>query len=189
MSEVRLRIKDRCFICDKLDSEEYDYMCHVQCSVTNDEEMKTLFLSKGFCNGHFWKIAFLTSLESVSKMAILWIESGRIPTGCLICDYLRVKEGAFLAEFRKEAAPGSFETSKFSGKRLCEPHLMLASNGLDADSLKYLTGIHTDHNGQLLEELKSFVAKRENRSARTAEEETAWWRAVERLVGRKGAVH
>ncbi|MDA8157222.1 MAG: hypothetical protein M0Z52_12360 [Actinomycetota bacterium] len=188
MSEVRLRLKDRCFICDKLDSEEYDYMCHVQYSVTHEEEMKRLFLSKGFCNGHFWKIAFLTSPESVSKMAILLIENGKIPTGCLICDYLLSKEEAFLDEFRKEMAAGSPETSTVSTKPLCEPHFMLAGNGLDAYSLKYLAGIHTDHNRQLLGELKSFVAKRENRSARTADEETAWWRVVERLVGRKGSV-
>ncbi len=64
-------LRDRCFICEKLDSEEYKYMCHVQYSATNDEEMKALFLSKGFCNQHFWKIASLTSPESVSKFPVV----------------------------------------------------------------------------------------------------------------------
>jgi hypothetical protein len=179
--EENAPLKDRCCVCEKLDAAEFDYICAVQYEA--DKGMKELFLGKGFCNGHFWKIASLTSREAVSSMAILLLENGSPPTrGCLICEYGHIKEREFINGLREE-----LDESLSGGnwdKKLCLPHLELISNGLERESREYLERLQRKHNERLLEELKGFLAKRENWSARTPGERTAWWRAIEKLVGR-----
>jgi hypothetical protein len=182
-----LSIPYRCSICERIDRSEFDYMSEIQYQILRDDGAKTNFIKKGFCNYHFWKIASLTTPEAVASMGAMLIENDKYPSNsCLICEYLNGKEAEFIDEFVKNITGADPENSNQSRKRLCQPHFRLTLKHLDGEIAEYFSSIQKIYNEQLLMELKSFVEKRNGRHERDKNEKTSWWRAVEKLVGRKG---
>ncbi len=182
-----LSIPHRCCICECLDNAEFDYMSRIQYQVIKDDYTKSNFIKKGFCNYHFWKIASLTTPEAVASMGIMLIENDRYPSdSCLICEYLKGKEAEFIDEFVKNITVIAPENTDQSGRKLCQPHFRSIIKHFDGEIAEYFSNIQKLHNEQLLVELKSFLGKRNNRSEQNKNEKTSWWRAVEKLVGRKG---
>lgn len=184
-----LSIPYRCYICERLDRIEIDYISEIQYQVTRNNNVKSDFLAKGFCNHHFWRIAPLTTPEAVASMGAMLIENHSFsPNSCLVCEHLKTKEAEFVNEFKEDIMGVAFENSEQSEKRLCQPHFRLIMKQLDRDIAKYFSSMQKLYNEQLLRELKSFVEKRNSRHERDKNEKTSWWRAVEKIVGRKGMV-
>src|SRR4030042_1856933 len=184
-----LSIPYRCYICERLDRIEIDYISEIQYQVTRNNNVKSDFLKKGYCNYHFWTISSLTTPEAVASMGTMLIENNSFsPNSCLVCEHLKTKEAEFVNEFKEDIMGVAFENSEQSEKRLCQPHFRLIMKQLDRDIAKYFSSMQKLHNEQLLRELKSFVEKRHSRHERDKNERTSWWRAIEKLVGRKGTV-
>jgi hypothetical protein len=122
-------------------------------------------------------------------MGIILIENNSTQSNsCLICDHLKTKEAELVNEFVKDAPIATSKDSDQSGRRFCQPHFRLIMKHLDGEIAVYFSNIQKLHNEQLLMELKSFVEKRNSRHERDKNEKTSWWRAVEKIVGRKGTV-
>jgi len=182
-----LSIPYRCCICERLDDIEFDYMSEIQYQILRDDGAKSNFIKKGFCNYHFWKIASLTTPEAVASMGAMLIENDKYPSNsCLICEYLKRKEAEFIDEFVKNITVTASKNANPTKARLCQPHFRSIIEHLDGEIAEYFSGNQRLHNEQLLRELNSFVGKRDDRSERDKNEKTSWWRAVEKLVGRKG---
>jgi hypothetical protein len=183
-----LSIPHRCCICERLDRIEFDYMCEIQYQVIRNDDVKSDFIKKGFCNFHFWCIVSLTTPEAIASMGMMLIENDSFPStnNCLICEHLRTKEAEFLNGFKRNLTGTAFGNSEQSERRLCQPHFRLIMNQLNGEIAEYFSNIQKLHKEQLLGELKGFVKKRDKRSERNENEGTSWWRAVEKLVGRKG---
>jgi len=181
-----LSIPHRCYICNRLDNIEFDYMCNIQYEIIKNDEVKSDFIKKGFCNYHFWSIASLTTQETTASMAAMLIENNNFNSeNCLICEKLRMKDEELLNEFIKDITV-AFKNANQSHGRLCQPHFRLIMKHFDGEIYEHFSDMQRLHNEQLIKELKSFLEKRRNRSERNKDEETSWWRAVEKLVGRKG---
>ena len=184
-----ISIPHRCCICDGLERIEFDYMSEIQYQVTRNNNVKSDFVKKGYCNHHFWRIASLTTPEAVASMGAMLIENHSFsPNSCLVCEHLKAKEIEFLNEFKKDITDTAFGNSEQSERRLCQPHFTLIIKQLKGEIAEYFSSIQKFHNDQLLKELKSFVEKRNSRHERDKNEKTSWWRAVEKIVGRKGTV-
>jgi len=184
-----LSIPYRCHICECLDRIEIDYISEIQYQVTRNNNVKSDFLAKGFCNYHFWIISSLTTPEAVASMGAMLIENNSLsPDSCLVCEHLKAKEIEFLNEFKKDVTDTAFGNSEQSERRLCQPHFRLIVNQLKGEIAKSFSNIQKLHNEQLLRELKSFVEKRHSRHERDKNERTSWWRTIEKLVGRKGTM-
>jgi hypothetical protein len=182
-----ISIPHRCYICERLDDIEFDYMSEIQYQVIRNNDVKSDFIKKGFCNYHFWSIASLTTPEAVASMGIMLIENNSTQSNCcLVCDHLRTKEAELVNEFVKDAPIATSKDSDQSGRRFCQPHFRLIMKQLDGEIAEYFSNIQKLHNEQLLVELKSFVEKRNSRHERDKNEKTSWWRAIEKSVGRKG---
>lgn len=82
----------------------------------------------------------------------------------------------------------AFEDSEQSERRLCQPHFKLVMQKLDGKIAECFSNTHRLHNEQLLIELKGFIEKRSNWFERSKNEKTSWWRAIEKIVGRKGMI-
>ena len=184
-----LSIPYRCQVCERLDRIEIDYISEIQYQVTRNNNVKSDFVKKGFCNYHFWTISSLTTPEAVASMGAMLIENNSFsPNSCLVCEHLKAKEIEFLNEFIKDVTATASGNADQSERRLCQPHFRLIMKQLDRDIAKYFSSMQKLHNEQLLRELKSFVEKRHSRHERDKNERTSWWRAIEKLVGRKGTV-
>lgn len=183
-----ISIPHRCSICERIDRSEFDYMSEIQYQVLRDGDIKTKFIEKGFCNYHFWSIASLTTPKAIASLGIMLIGNNSFSSNnCLICEHLKTKETEFLNEFINGINIASFENGGLSGSNLCQPHFRLIMKQLDGEIAEYFSNIQKLHNEQLLRELKSF-AEGGNSLKRNKDERTSWWRAVEKLVGRKGMV-
>ena len=122
-------------------------------------------------------------------MGIMLIENNSFsPNSCLVCEHLKAKEIEFLNEFIKDVTATASGNVEQSERRLCQPHFTLIIKQLKGKIAEYFFSIQKLHNGQLLMELKSFVEKRNSRHERDKNEKTSWWRAIEKLVGRKGTM-
>ncbi len=184
-----LSIPQRCSICERIDRSEFDYMSEIQYQLTTSNDLKSDFLAKGFCNYHFWSIASLTTHEAVASMGAMLIENNSFPpNSCLVCEHLKTKEAEFLNEFIGDITVAAFENVDRSERRVCQPHFKSIIEHLDGEITESFSSIQRLHNEQLLRELKSFLKKRDRRLGRDKNERTSWWRAVEKLVGRKGMV-
>ena len=182
-----ISIPHRCSICDRLDKAEFDYKCEIQYQVIRNDDVKSNFIKKGFCNYHFWSIASLITPEAVASMGAMLIENNSLlSNSCLVCDHLKKKEVEFINEFVKDATVTASENAARSARRFCQPHFRLIMKQLDVKNAEYFSNIQKLHNEQLLRELKGFIEKRDNRAKRSKNERTSWWRAIENLVGRKG---
>jgi hypothetical protein len=176
---------ERCSICEQLDAVEFDYMCKVQHQVKADASLRKDFIEKGVCNHHFWKIATLTSPETVAYMGIAFIEEGRFPlNSCLICEHLRERETELFNQLKDAVASGHLDDRI----KLCQPHFRSVVVQLGGKQAGLFPDIQRLHNEQLLKELRGFVEKRDCRAKRDKNESTSWWRSVEKIVGRKGMV-
>jgi len=183
-----LSIPHRCCICERLDRIEFDYMCEIQYQVTRNDDVKSDFIKKGFCNYHFWCIASLTTPEAIASIGTMLIENDSFPStnNCLICEYLKRIEAEFIDESVKNITVTTSENAVRSAMRFCQPHFGLIMKHINGEIAEYFSNIQKLHKEQLLGELKGFVEKRDKRSERNENEGTSWWRAVEKLVGRKG---
>ena len=181
-----ISIPHRCCICERLNRIEIDYISEIQYQVTRNNKVKSDFLAKGFCNYHFWTVASLTTPEAIASMGLALIENKSFPfNSCLICEHLKKKEAEFLNDFIKDIVT-AFENSELSERRLCQPHFKLVMQQLDGEIAEHFSNTQRLHNEQLLIELKGFIEKRSNWFERSKNEKTSWWRAVEKVVGRKG---
>ncbi|MBM4140776.1 MAG: hypothetical protein FJ242_04665 [Nitrospira sp.] len=182
-----LSIPHRCYTCERLDGIEFDYMCKIQHQIIRNDNLKANFIEKGLCNYHFWNIASLTTPETIALMCEMLIENNEYPShSCSICDYLKMKEGEFLNDFVKDIVSAFGNLSEPLEKRFCQLHFTLIMKELSGEIAEYFSSIQKFHNEQLLKELKSFVEKKNSSHERNKNERTSWWRAVEKLVGRKG---
>jgi hypothetical protein len=182
-----LSIPYRCHICERLDDIEFDYMSEIQYQILRDDGVKSNFIKKGFCNYHFWKIASLTTPEAVASMGMILMENdSNLSNSCLICEHLKTKEAEFLNEFIRDITVAAFENVDRSERRVCQPHFKSIIEHLDGETAEHFSNTQRLHNEQLLRALKGFIEKRSNWFERSKNEKTSWWRAIEKLVGRKG---
>jgi hypothetical protein len=180
-----LSIPHRCCICERLDNFEFTYMSTIQSQITVDDRIESELVNRGFCNYHFWAIASMTSHKTAAAMGIMFLKNNNMSTrGCLICEYLTEKENELLNEFIKEVTEAVVNKVQQFERSLCNPHFNLIMRCLDTNVAEYLSAIQKGNTEKLVRELKSFEEK--SRFDQNREEKTSWWRAVEKIVGRKG---
>lgn len=148
----------RCYICERLDIVEFDYMCDIQLRVHIDDQLKSHFIDRGFCNYHFWKIATMTSPANAASIISILIENNVFKSdGCLICEHLKETENGILDDFIGDII--NQNGPEPSEKRLCQPHFLLIMKHPNSRAHEYCAGAQRVHYEQLLKELKSYSGK------------------------------
>ena len=148
----------RCHICERLDIVEFDYMCNIQSRVHIDDQLKSRFIDRGFCNYHFWKIAEMTSPDNAASIISILIENNVFQSkGCLICEHLKETEDGLLHDFigdiNNQTCPEPPE------KRLCQSHFLLIMKHPEIRVHECCAGAQRVHYEQLLKELEELLRK------------------------------
>jgi hypothetical protein len=203
----------RCMICHFIEKDESDLL--IKWASTGENIHKGLPAGESFCNHHFWRLSkvvtdvtvatlneflleqFVSELDSVEE---LWTEvwfrnyqdrqsdlSGR--GVCPVCKKLFEREREYI-----EAAIAFLEddenTAAYEKSRgLCIPHFIKVSLSVRDDMQRErLRAIQKNHTAALMHELREFIRKKlpPLRWERTGDERLAYWRSLEKLVGRRG---
>ncbi len=202
----------RCMICHLLERDESDLLC--KWAGYGEDIHKGLRDEEIFCNLHFWKLKkamsdvtaaalncflleqFLSELDNTDvQLADAWLRdyqdrqslSGHVV--CPVCRTLSGREKDYIKTVGAFLADGENMQAYDKSRGLCIPHFVrvFLSERDDAQRERMWT-IQTRHIAALIQELKVFIRKRlpPQKWERTEDEKFAYWRSLEKLVGRQG---
>ncbi len=202
----------RCAICHFMEKDESDLLC--KWAGYGEDISKGLSDGEVFCNHHFWSLKkvmsdvtaaalngflleqFVSELDGLAVQAAdVWLRdyqdrqslSGHVV--CPACRTLSGREREYIEAFGAFLADGENMHAYDKSRGLCIPHFMriFLSERDDAQRERMWT-IQTRHIAALIHELKVFIRKRlpPQKWERTEDEKFAYWRSLEKLVGRQG---
>ncbi len=203
----------RCMICHFIEKDESDLL--IEWSSSGENIHKGLRIGESFCNHHFWGLSKVVTDVTVATLngflleqfvyeldnnreqrTESWFRNYRDRQSglsgqsiCPVCGKLLEREMeyiesviAFLED--KENMP-AYERSR----GLCNPHFIKIFLSVRDDiQRERLRVIQKNHITTLIYELQEFIKKKfpPLRWERTGAEKLAYWRSLEKLVGRKG---
>ena len=205
-------LSGRCPICSLLRQDEFDLLCHWvgvsdEKHRTSDERDK-LLKSRGFCNYHFWEFERISGqyggaeicIGLINKyVAILQNEQKEIRSSgvkthyrgldCPLCADVEKMEAGYIIELISLLDSDENRRKYAAGWGLCVPHLIKTIIGVKDDSLvSFLFEEEKEKMEQLELNAREYVHKRNAplRWEQTDDEKNSWFRAIEKLVGRRG---
>jgi len=194
----------RCPICALLRQDEFDYLCDWVGS-SNEKYRNTkrrirLLKSRGFCNYHFWEFEKISSHYGSAEVSIELIEQlitilrtnedcrNRHIT-CLVCSDLKQKESSYLNGLACLLKDDNNRKKYAEGWGLCYPHLLKILNHIkDASITKFLLKTELEQLKRVKSHAMELLRKKEPplRWEQTDDEKGSYFRAIEKLVGRRG---
>ena len=203
----------RCMICHFMDKDESDLL--IQWASAGENIHKGLRNGDSFCNHHFWRLSkvisdvalatlsgffleqFISELDNTGKeQTEVWFrnyrehQSGLLGQAvCPVCGRLAQRESDYtesVVEFLE--GEGNMKTYEDS-RGLCIAHFIKIFLYLRNDIVRErLRMSQRSHIITLIHELQEFIRKKNPslRWERTTDEWIAYWRSLEKLVGRQG---
>jgi len=200
----------RCPICALLRQDEFDYLCE-WVGVSDTKYRKTekrirLVKLKGFCNYHFWGFEGISRNDGSAEMCLELIEqlitflrtnkslvsaTHKNHIACPVCSGLKEKQGEYLNTL--VLSLGTIENRKkyAEGWGLCYPHLLKILGYVKDSSLReFLLDTELEQLKRVKSNAMELVRKKDAplRWERTEDEKVSYFRAIEKLVGRQGAL-
>jgi len=193
----------RCPVCALLQEDEYNYLCHwVGASGEkykySDERFRLLKLN-GFCNYHFWRLERINTYYGSARICVGLIEKiiddlqnqkDRLGANCPVCEDLKANESEHIKELISLLDSRDNRRRYAEGWGVCIPHLMKALTYTNSDN--HLASFLVKTEKKQLERVKvnalELIRKRHSslRWQQTDDEKNSWFRAIEKLVGRRG---
>jgi len=205
-------LSGRCPICSLLRQDEFDLLCHWV--GVSDEKHRTsndrdkLLKSRGFCNYHFWEFERISGSYGSAEVGMGLIEEiidilqgeegGNRFLGllehyrnldCPLCADMAEIEAGYIKELISLLDSDENRRKYAAGWGLCVPHLIKTIIGVKDDSLvSFLFEEEKEKMEQLELNAREYVHKRNAplRWEQTDDEKNSWFRAIEKLVGRRG---
>jgi len=204
----------RCIVCFLMTADESDLLIK-GASISTEMDISQTLANNGFCSHHFWKLnmrsaynttshitgyllnEFITAMEQGDNHSIDAIlnhyrddrinQSGEII--CPICETLSKQESEYLCYLRTFFTTNEHLEHFRNSRGLCIPHFMKLMRVVENVSVKKeLFTIQRNHVTTLVHELQEFIRKYlpPLRWDRTDDEKFAYYRAIEKLVGKEG---
>lgn len=204
----------RCIVCFLMTDDEAD-MLYKGASINTTIEVSETLAKNGFCRHHFWQLnkrsaydttshitgyllqKFILATEQEDRQSIDDIlnqyRDNRMNTSgeiiCPICETLSKLETEYI-NYLKTFIMAYEHVEHFRNSRgLCIPHFMRLIHVVDSASMKKeLLSIQRNHITMLTQELEEYIRKHlpPLKWERTYDEKIAYYRAIEKLVGKEG---
>jgi len=204
----------RCPVCAMLRQDEFDILCEwvgkSDDKYNGSNFRDRLLASNGFCNYHFWEFERISSHYGSARVAsglleqlIRTLRTGkrenlavalkeRGPTGasrCPLCFDLEQKEIGYLRELEMMLREDMYKTMYLEGCGLCIPHFIKFLDYARNDSVvEFLFQSENSQTDKIRASAMNFISKRapHRRGEQTEDEKKSYFRAIEKLVGRRG---
>ena len=202
----------RCPICALLRQDEFDYICEwvgvSDAKYRKAEKRIGLVKSKGFCNYHFWEFEHVSTHYGSAQVCIGFIEElidilqnekrenqflnlqeYHHSLNCPLCADLKINESSHIEDLITLLDSQGNRTKYAKGWGLCIPHLIQTVLYANDESL---TSFLLDSQKKQLERIKinavGLIRKKEAplRWEQTDDEKNSWFRAIQKLAGRRG---
>jgi len=204
----------RCIVCFLMTADELD-MLYKGASISTDMEIGQTLAKNGFCSHHFWKLNMRSAYDTISHMTGYLLgkfvsameqednhpvdnimnqywdnrinQSGEII--CPICETLSEQETEYINHLKIFLTTKEHLEHFRNSRGLCIPHFMKLMRVVESGSVKKeLFFIQRNHVITLIHELQEFIRKYlpPLRWERTDDEKFAYYRAIEKLVGKEG---
>ncbi len=202
----------RCTICHFMEKDESDLLC--KWAGAGENIYKGLRAGEVFCNLHFWRMKkamsdvtaaalngflleqFVSELDSTDvQLADAWLRdyqdrqslSGHVV--CPVCRTLFGREKEYIEAVVAFLADRENMQTYQKSRGLCIPHFIKVFLSVRDDlQRERIWTIQKTHTTVLMEELQEFIRKQlpPLKWERTGDEKLAYWRSLEKLVGRTG---
>jgi len=193
----------RCPICALLRQDEFDYLCEwvgmSDVKYRNTKGRSRLLRSKGFCNYHFWEFERVSShygsvemtSELVEQLITILKTKGAFHhnVACPVCSDLKAIKTVYLKGLISLLEDNDNRKKYAESWGLCYSHLLMVLNHVRDESI---TEFLLETGLEQLKRVKShgmeFMRKKNPplRWEQTDDEKAAYFRAIEKLVGRRG---
>lgn len=197
----------RCPICALLRQDEFDYICEwvgvSDAKYRKAEKRISLVKSKGFCNYHFWEFENISRhdgsaevcLELIEQL-IIFLRGKKSETYkshiiCPVCSGLKEKQHEYLNALVSSLRTIENRKKYADGWGLCYPHLLKIFNYVKDTSLReFLLDTELEQLEKVKASAMELVRKKDSplRWEQTDDEKVSYFRAIEKLVGRRGTL-
>jgi len=192
-----------CPICLILQNKTNELLCKLQFEAVHNQEVKALVLSAGgYCHFHFWYLEKLASPVANAQLLEDLLqkikqehmeenpgdaaESFGGESHCPVCFLCREWEQNVLISFARKMPDKDFCARYENSRGLCLPHLSKVLKELpDKEQRGFLAKSGRHQMDVLLQELKLFVTKWQNKDRSPGSENDSAYRAIGKLVGGK----
>ena len=204
---------ERCMICHFIEKDESDLLINWASSGENIH--KGLRIGESFCNPHFWRLSkvvtdvtvaalngflleqFVSELDNNEEQQTeAWFRNYRDRQSgltervvCPVCGTLFERESEHIESVITYLEGKENMQAYEKSRGLCIPHFIKVFLSVRNDvQRERLRAIQKSHITILMHELQEFIRKKfpPLRWERTGAEKLAYWRSLEKLVGRKG---
>lgn len=204
----------RCMICHFIEKDESDLL--IKWASTGENIHKGLCIGESFCNHHFWKLSkvvadvdvaalngflleqFLSDLDSKDEQQTeAWLQNYRDCRNglseaivCPICGRLFKREREYIESIIAFLEDKKNVSAYEKSRGLCTPHFIKVFLSLRGDlHREQLRVIQKSHMIALIYEFREYIRKKlpPLRWERSGAEKLAYWRSLEKLVGRQGS--
>jgi len=209
---IKAFLGGRCPVCALLRQDEFDYLCHwVGVSgekYKNSEERNRILRASGFCNYHFWEYERISTHYGIAEICIGLIENiidnlrnqreksqllhsqeNRIGLNCPVCADLEANELDYLKDLISLLGSHENRIRYTEGWGLCIPHLIKAmAYTNDASLVLFLLETEKKQLERVKMDALELIRKKNPplRWEQTDDEKNSGFRAIEKLVGRRG---
>jgi len=200
----------RCPICALLRQDEFDNICEwvgvSDAKYRKAEKRVSLVKSKGFCNYHFWEFENISrdagsaemSLELIEQLATFLrankssvSETHKDRITCPVCSGLKEKQHEYLKALVSLLGTTDNRKKYADEWGLCYPHLLKILSYVKDPSLReFLLDTELEQLKRVKSNAMELVRKKYSplRWERTDDEKASYFRAIEKLVGRRGTL-
>jgi len=200
----------RCPICALLRQDEFDYICEwvgvSDAKYRKAEKRIGLVKSKGFCNYHFWEFENISRHDGSAEMClelieqlITFLQTNKKSTSknykdhiiCPVCSGLKEKQHEYLSAMVSSLRMIENRKKYTDGWGLCYPHLFkILSYAKDSSLREFLVDTELAQLKRVKFNAMELVRKKDSplRWERTDDEKASYFRAIEKLVGRRGTL-
>lgn len=200
-----------CSICNEQSKAIFDYFASYQYELTRNDELTDSFLArKGFCHFHTWQFSQIAAPQGISAGYVMLIDlvledlrksraekalrkgllSGQ--AHCPACQFLADMETHQVQQLVDLLERPEKQEQYLQSGGLCLPHMsILIGKVTHADLIDILLETQINRFEELSEDLHSFLLKRAaiQRGLMNSEEQSAWMRAMVKMVGDRMVYH
>ena len=200
-----------CSVCAAQSQAIFDFFASYQYELTNSPAVQEAFIArKGFCHFHTWQFAQMGSPQGISAGYVQLIEhlldeleaaqadQSFSPVSfpgdihCPACQFLTEMEAEQIGRIIGLLKTPEQQDQYLLSGGLCLPHMSLVLQNIEDDELsRKILETQAQRFEELSEDLRSYLLKRSaiQRGLVNAEEQSAWLRAMVKMVGDRAVHH